>query len=498
MSGKNVYRISGRPGDVRIALVNPRMEGPYPPLGLGYIASYLRRYGSHGYDLRIFDGNTGEDVAEAIEAFGPHIVGFTGHSPQIKEAVRLSKEIREWRPDVFQVIGGVHVSADPVNTLLRGEFDVAVLGEGERTFLEVVDTFAGGSRKKARDLPGTAYREGGTVAINPRRAQIEDLDTIPYPARDLFAMDHYMGLSFGVRGKVSTGVTSITSSRGCPYDCLFCGVNIVFKKVRQFSRDYCLGEITELVERYGARALYFADDTFTVNKKNVFTFCDMLISSGLARKVRWTAQARANLIDWQDLDMLKLMKAAGCVQLEYGFESGSERVLGILKQNRVTVADNQRAIDITHRSGLRTLGTFIVGTPGETTEDLEKTRGFIHRNLGKLDYFQSFICTPFPGSRLYETCMERGLVEADFFDELEKREASAEPRVFTDTMDHAVVLEALRSFDHMGLRKVSLRDKAAWVLYHIIRGNRDVSHHDKLYIFKRLFFYFGRLFRTAA
>lgn len=482
---------------LKIALVNPRMEGPYPPLGLGYIASYLREYGAYDYDIRIIDGNACDGVEEETERFGPDIVGFTGHSPQIKEAVELSRAVRRWRPEVFQVIGGVHVSADPAGTLTRGAFDAAVLGEGERTFTELVDTIAGGAPDRTRGLRGTAFIEGGEVVINPAREQITDLDAIPYPARDLFAMDYYMGPSFGVRGKVSRGVTSITSSRGCPYNCLFCGVNIVFKKVRQFSRPYCIGEITELVERYGARALYFADDTFTVNKAKVAEFCDMLIASKLASKVKWTAQARANLIDWDDLEMLRLMKAAGCIQLEYGFESGSDRVLGILKQNRVTLADNQRAIDVTHASGLRTLGTFIVGTPGETEEDVEMTREFVRRNLTRLDYFQTFICTPFPGSDLYRTCVERGLVEPDYFDEIARREKDLQPPVFTDTIDREVVVETLRHLDYLGLRKVSLRDKALWVLYHLT-GKGDVSHHDRFYIFKRLFFYARRLIGPAA
>lgn len=483
---------------IKIGLINPRMEGPYPPLGLGYISSYLKKYGAHSYDIRVIDGNTSADIRKDLEGFNPDLVGFTGHSPQIREAVRLSNEIREWKKDVYQMVGGVHVSADPINTLKRGSFDLAVLGEGEATFLEAVDTFVSGEKNALKKIKGTAYLDGEKIVVNERRAQIEDLDSIPFPARDLFNMEYYLGLSFGVRGLVRSGVTSITSSRGCPYSCTFCGVNIVFKKVRQFSREYCLAEIKELVTRYNARSLYFADDTFITNKKSVTTFCESLIRSGLAKKISWTAQARANLINWQDLDMLKLMKSAGCIQLEYGFESGSDRVLGLLKQNKVTVDDNQRAIDVTYRSGLRTLGTFIVGTPGETVEDLEMTKNFIRMNLKKLDYFQTFICTPFPGSPLYETCRERGMVDSDYFEEAEKRERNPGTAVYTDTIDHELVVEALKYLDYLGLKKVSIKDKVVWVLYHLIKGNRDVSHHDKLYIFKRLHFYFSSLFRPAA
>lgn len=483
---------------VKIGLVNPRMEGPYPPLGLGYISSYLRKYGRHSYDIRIIDGNVCGDVNAEIEAFDPEIIGFTGHSPQIKQAVEISQKVRDWKKNAFQVIGGVHVSADPVNTLKRGAFGLAVLGEGEATFTEIVDRYIDGERETLRDIKGTAYREGAKVVLNERRPQIEDLDTIPHPARDLFNMDYYLGLSFGVRGLVRTGVTSITSSRGCPYSCSFCGVNIVFRKVRQFSRAYCLNEVEELVSRHKARALYFADDTFTANKKSVVTFCEQMIASGLSKKVIWTAQARSNLIGWNDLDMLKLMKKAGCVQLEYGFESGSDYVLGLLKQNKVTVEDNQRAIDVTSKSGLRVLGTFIVGTPGERVVDLDATKEFIRRNFGKLDYFQTFVCTPFPGSPIYETCIEKGMVEPDYFDELEKREKDLSVPVYTDTVPAGLVLEALRYLDYMGLKKVSTRDKVVWVLYHIFKGNKDVSHRDNLYIFKRLLFYFTSAFRPSS
>ena len=483
---------------LKIGLVNPTMEGPYPPLGLGYIAAYLRKYGSGDFDIRVFDGNVTADLAGDITDYAPHVVGFTGHSPQIREAVELSEKIREWRPGVFQIIGGVHVSADPVNTLRRGSFDAAVLGEGERTFTEAMELVAAGTPGRVRDIDGVAWLEGEKVSVNPRREQITDLDTIPYPARDLFAMDHYLGPSFGVRGIVSKGVTSITGSRGCPYNCTFCGVGIVFRKVRHFSHGYRLGEIEELVGRYSARALYFADDTFITNKKKVAGFCESLIESGLARRVKWTAQARANLIGWEDVEMLRLMKEAGCIQLEYGFESGSGRVLGLLKQNRVTVEDNQRAIDVTKKAGLRVLGTFIVGTPGETTDDIEMTREFIRKNLSGLDYFQTFICTPFPGSELYETCFEKGLVEEDYFDEIDRRETSEDPPVFTDTVDRETVIAALRELDHMGIRKVSLADKVRWVFYHLFGGDRDVSHRDRLYIFRRLYFYFARILKSSS
>lgn len=484
---------------VRIGLVNPRMEGPYPPLGLGYIAAYLRRYGSYKYDIRIFDGNACKDVERGLCDFDPHIVGFTGHSPQIKEAVLLSNRVREIKKDAFQIIGGVHVSADPSNTLRRGSFDIAVIGEGERTFHEAVDTLVSGQGEDAvRGIKGVAYRDGDKIVINERMPQIEDLDTIPPPARDLFNMDYYLGLSFGVRGLVKSAVTSITSSRGCPYNCAFCGVGIVFKKVRHFSREYCVAELSELVSRFKVRALYFADDTFIVNKKSVLEFCGRMISTGLASKVEWTAQARANLMGWDDIEMLKLMKAAGCIQLEFGFESGSDYVLGLLKQNKVTVEDNQRAIDITHKAGLRVLGTFIVGTPGERAGDIEMTKRFIENNIDKLDYFQTFICTPFPGSSLYKTCLERGLVEEDFFDELDKREKAPETPVFTDTLPHAQVRDTLEYLDYLGIKKVRFRDKLIWVLYHLVKGSKDVSHHDKLYIFKRLIFYFASLLRPSS
>ncbi len=481
--------------ELKICLVNPRMEGPYPPLGLGYIASYLRRYGSYNYDIRILDGNARDDIKKGLLDFDPHIVGFTGHSPQIKEAVVLSRLLRESKREVLQIIGGVHVSADTANTLEKGAFDLAVIGEGEKAFVEIVDTFAGGSKEDIRGIKGVAFMEDGRIVRNERQAQIKDLDTIPFPARDLFNMNYYLGMSFGIRGLVRRGITSITSSRGCPYDCLFCGVGIVFEKVRHFSREYCIEEISELHSRFGVRGLYFADDTFIINKKSVARFCELLIKSGLAKKVSWTAQARANLIGPEDLELLRLMKAAGCVQLEYGFESGSDRVLGILKQKRVTVADNQRAIDVTRSSGLRVLGTFIVGTPGETAEDLELTERFIQKNINKIDYFQTFICTPYPGAPLYEVCRKKGIVEGDYFKEIERREKEDKIPVYTDTVSEDLVRTTLKRLDFIGIRKVSLKDRMVWVLYHLVKAHRDVSHHDRFYIFKRILFYFTSLLR---
>lgn len=481
--------------NIRICLVNPPLGGAYPPLNITYLAAYLRKYGSQEYDLRIVDGNVAKDMLKAIKEFNPHIVGFTALSPQITHAVKLSCGIREERKDILQVIGGVHVNADTKNTLQKGSFDLAVLGEGENTFLEIVEQFADEGRLPKDKIPsidGVAFLEGDEIVYTKSRKQIENLDSIPFPARELLEIEFYLNKRFALRGSVQSRLATVMCARGCPYSCIFCCTGFVFKKVRDFSVNYTVSEVEEVVGRFGARMVYFYDDTFIVNKKKIYELCQLMIKRGLHKKVRWTAQARANLIGWDDLDLLKLMKKAGCIQVEYGFESGSQRILGLLKENLVTVEDNQRAIDVTHGAGLRVLGTFIVGTLGETREELKQTIYFINKNLKKLGYFQTFIATPYPGTKLYQMCKEKKLILEDYFAEEEKRARVSGRVVYNDAVSSKEVIEALDYLDYLGMKNVPIKDKLIWVMHHFFKnlfkkGGYQLGERLKLYFKFKLY-----------
>jgi len=360
------------------------------------------------------------------------------------------------------VVGGIHPSALPQSTLADGMFDIAVIGEGEQTFLEIVDQYAldGGklTSTSLREINGIAYKKGKDIAITKERPLIEDIDTIPFPARDLFDMKSYLRPSQVIRG-ITKRTASILSSRGCPFSCVYCASHVVHKRRwRPHSVGYVISEIMELISEYKVEALFFHDDVFIVDKKRVRAICERLIETGLAEKIIWACEGRANLVGEEDLELVRLMRRAGCTQIEYGLESGSERMLRFLKNGSVFVSQNQTAIDVAKKAGLRIFGTFMLGTVGETEKDLLETRDFVHRNLEKLDGFTAFITTPYPGTRLWTMYESTGRLKDVPFSKLDFERLSVTP----DSLPVQKLWDVYNEINYLGTTKISMKDKMSW------------------------------------
>lgn len=458
--------------NVRICLVNPSLKGPYPPLGLAYIAGYLSKYGKYNYDLKIVDGNCTKDILGDIVDFKPNIVGFTALSQQIEEAVAISQRLRKYNSRIFQILGGIHVSAEPRFTIRRGGFDVAVIGEGEVTFCEIVDAYISGKIDPdiLKSIKGIAFLDNNQYLFTNRREEISDLDLIPHPARDLLNMEHYLSYYLLVRGLLGNRVATIHTSRGCPFRCVFCSCNIVFQKVRYFSCEYIISELKELVERYKVKSIFFTDDIFVLNKRRVKNLCESIIASGLSEKISWEVQGRASLIDWEDLELLKLMKKAGCVQIDYGFESGSDRILRFLKKTQASVDINERAIEVTKKSGLHVMGTFMIGVPGETDDEVEKTKQFIINHRDGIDFFQTFIATPYPGTELYEICRKRNIVKNDYFDQIKQEKGRKRLKVYSDTANYEKIVNTFRFLNSVSFKKIGFKHKLRWIIHNLIEN----------------------------
>lgn len=468
----------------RICLVNPKLEGPYPPLGIGYLASYLSKYGQYSYEFKIVDGNCCRNILDEVIKFNPDLVGFTSLSPQIKDAIDLSCRLRSLRRDVRQFIGGMHVSALPEETLSKGNFDLGVLGEGEQTFLELSDLLAGGRfcAEAVKKINGVCFKENGIFFKTAPREEIAELDSIPPPARGLLNMKHYLSCNLLVRGLIGSQVTTVMGSRGCPFDCTFCSSKIVFKHPRQFSARYVVEEVKNLVKEYNIKAVFFTDDTFTINQQRIREFCNLLIEEGLSRQIKWDVQGRADMIKPDMLALLKLMKEAGCVQIDYGFESGSQRILNFLKKSQVSLGDNKRAIRITKEAGLQVMGTFILGVPGETDKELEQTKNFILQNLGSIDYFQTFIATPYPGTELYRICIEKNIVRRDYLEQVAQEEANPNKFIcYTDTIAHDKIKEALKYLNKIAATKINAKAKIKWLVSNLIKKPSKVIEVLKYY-----------------
>lgn len=372
-----------------------------PPLSLGYLASYAMKYGGYSEkDVRIIDENAGDDVVGTIAEFRPDIIGITTTTPVYPRARELAKRIKGLDRNIPIIIGGPHVTAVPETTMDEKCFDAVVMREGEKSTLELLKLYEKSSELTGvglSEINGIAYFDGKSVRINKGAEFIKDLDSIPFPARSLMKMDFYLKpKNYIIRGVIGR-ITQMMSSRGCPYDCIYCSNNLTWKrKVRYFSPEYVVSEVEHVVKTYGVEGIYFIDDTFCADRGRMKRICELLIEKGLNRKTFYSCQLRANLVD---KDMLRWLKDSGCIQVEYGFESGSERVLKRLKKNTVTVEQNKRAALLTHEAGLRTLGNFIIGAPGETIEDIRKTEQFYKE--APLDFITLSILTPYPGTEVW-------------------------------------------------------------------------------------------------
>lgn len=375
-----------------------RVINVIPSLGLGYIAAVLLE---NSFDVKIFDcslGTTHSELIELLKKERPNIVGITGTTPAFANMKKVAEDVRRSLPSTLVVVGGSHITAAPEYTMGFDCFDVGVIGEGEITFLELVKKVEHYGLCVLSDIKGIIYRKDGGLVKTEARPPIRDLDSLPFPARQLQPpLGAYRPTPASYR-ELPLGV--LMTSRGCPSKCTFCDRAVFGSTFRQRSADNVLDEIEELIGKFGARELRFFDDTFTLNKERVFEICDKFKERKI--KIPWTCLTKVTNISE---GMLKKMKQAGCWQVLFGLESGDERMLKLLKKGN-TIEQNERAVRLAKQAGLSTRADFIVGTPGETLESLKRTLNFAIRLGVDYAHFNKFV--PFPGTELYEMLTRQG------------------------------------------------------------------------------------------
>jgi len=360
----------------------------YPPLGLLYLGAVLER---DNINVKIIDspanGSNIDDIVQIIEEEKPSIVGITATTPQIQSAVHLAKALRSKFGDNLIIgLGGAHISADPDFIKRFPYFDFGLTGEGELTFLEIVKKILGGEKVKGV-YPGEA---------------LTNLDSIPFPARHLIDNSLYF---MPINAK---RFTSIITSRGCPYNCLYCSRPVIGKNVRYRSTSNAVDEMEECIKKYGIEWFQFVDDTTTLNKNHILSLCKAIIARKL--NIEWGCQTRIDLVDEP---LLKIMHEAGCREISFGVESGSERIRSILRK---TFNDNSvfTAFKLCRKVGIETTAFLLLGLPTETKDEVYKTV-----NFGKkieADYIEVHVSTPFPGSDLFNIATEENIIPADVWD----------------------------------------------------------------------------------
>jgi radical SAM superfamily enzyme YgiQ (UPF0313 family) len=368
-----------------------------------YVAAVLER---EKHVVRVLDTQLNENatkVAEDVALLRPDIIGITATTPQITLALAIAGEIKK-RLKVPVVLGGVHPTVMPEETLGFDSVDFVVLGEGEETMPELCRRIQDG--ESVSEVKGIGYKRHGKLRFTSIRPLIEELDDVPFPARHHLRSRWYFAPP-RMRGVWTKSTATIITSRGCPFQCLFCSSHLMFgRRVRRRSPENVVEELEHLRHEFGIDSIWFVDDTFTVDQKWVMQFCDLLIKKGLHNLV-WGCQARADTLEPYTL---QLMKQAGCVQVDIGVESGSDRVLKILKKG-ITVEQIEKAFKICKEAGVQTFASFILGTPGETSEDIKKTEALIDKITP--DYSEFFYATPYPGTDLYVLAQKHGVFDKD-------------------------------------------------------------------------------------
>ncbi|WP_287584749.1 radical SAM protein [Candidatus Borrarchaeum sp.] len=376
-------------------------EGVTPPLGIMYIASILEK---NDIDVSIIDGDasslTWKKLAELIKKESPDIVGITSTTPTIKQVHKTARIAKYVKEDTIVVIGGIHASTLPEETLLPKEVDIVIRGEADYITLQLVKSLENG--KSFKDVLGISYKENGRFIHNPPAPLIDKLDDLPFPAHHLINQGDYR---LPITRKLTRHkFTVIISSRGCPYQCIFCATRNVFGNICRFrSPKNTVDEIEFVLNKLNVKEILFYDDTFTLNIKRAIEICNEIIERGL--DFIWQCGSRVDRINREILS--KLYKA-GCRRIGYGIESGSQEILNRIKKG-ITLDQARKSIKLTKEMGISVLASFMFGHPGETLKTAEATIKFA-KELNP-DWANFFVATPFPGTELYEYAKSKGLIQ---------------------------------------------------------------------------------------
>jgi len=397
---------------MKVLLINPawikrkqnawnNIASVMPPLGLAWLAAVLEQQGHEAVILDAHAERVGFDqLPQRLGELGTFdLVGITATTPLINNALEIARMVKIILPQTRVVLGGVHPTVLPAEVLAEKAVDVVVRGEGENTIVDLA------AEKTLDEIEGISFRIGHDVRHNPDRDLIADLDSLPMPAYHLLPMDKYYPAAGAAK---RLPASSMLATRGCPGRCTFC-YRLFGQKLRVRSGTKVAHEIKFLQDRYGIREICFYDDTFTISKKEVRSFCHAL--SDLNMNLTWSCFSR---VDTVDEDMLTMMKHAGCHQIMYGIESANAAILENIGK-RADLNKAEHAVQITKKVGIDVRGAFMLGNPGETLETMKETLALAVRLNPEVAIFN--ITTPFPGTQMHAWADENGYLTTRNWDD---------------------------------------------------------------------------------
>lgn len=362
-----------------------------PPLGLLSLGAVLEK---ENYDVRIYDSDLlNSSIGELIEyvkKYEPDFIGIYCNTSNYHRVINYADNIKKISAAPI-CLGGPHPIIEPDKVLLNPSVDLVVMGEGEITLIELLNAL--NNRKKLDSIKGLAYKdENGKIFVNPARELIQDLDSLPIPARHLVPIEKYRP---SPHHYLKLPMTTMIVSRGCPFGCLFCASrNVWGRNSRIRSVDKVIEEIKFLIEKYGVKNINFWDDLWGVKREWTEEFCRRIIKEKI--NITWSCERR---VDTVDFDILKLMKKAGCYSIFYGIESFDQECLDTINKG-IKAEQAENVIKLTKMAGIEVRANFILGLPNETPDKARRTI----EKICKLnpDYVKFNILTPYPGTALYQ------------------------------------------------------------------------------------------------
>lgn len=378
-----------------------------PPLGLCYLAKYLL---DANYEVKIIDclveRLTLDELRIRIMQYSPTIVGVSSTTVAFYHAKQVISIVKGINYEIKTILGGAHISACQEETMKEcSDLDIGIIGEGEQTLLEIVRKIE--NKDSFTSVNGIMYRDNGKIIKTQPRLAVQDLDQIPFPARELLPnLSSYVHTAY--RGKENKVIATMITSRGCPFSCTYCDQSVFGKNWRKHSADYVFSEMKWLIEKFKVDFISIEDDNFTLFKPRVKEICQKIIDHSL--NINWTCSGRVNNVDD---DLLRLMKKAGCECIYVGLESGVPRIQKLIKKS-ISKEEVNEGIRKIKSNGLKVIGSFMLGIPSETREDMKQTMDYA-LSL-PLDGISFFTFTPYPNTELRKLAFEYGKVSENWQD----------------------------------------------------------------------------------
>ena len=428
---------------MRVCLINPPCIRPkswgkpsvFQPLGIAYVAAVLEKQ----HDVRVIDaptegrksielidgtkyrvGLTNSEIADRISRWSPDVVGinipFSGWS---RTAFEVAATVKNVNRKIATVLDGQHASAIPEVCLQNRDIDFVIVGEPELTMLELVGALKERTPRNLKEIKGIAFTKNKKTITTPPRPPTQDLDSLPFPARHLLPMDEYFAATREnplIAGEVHKRWTIMITSRGCPYDCVFCSIHTVMgKQWRGRSPENVVDEIEEVIRTYHVEQIDFFDDNMTLDKKRMENICDLIVKRQLDIEWQTPNGVRADTLD---KNLLRKMKKAGCKKIRVAPESGVQRVVDETIKKKQNLKDVEKAVILSKKVGIKVGCFFVIGLVGETKADIEATINYARKlkELGAERFYFS-IATPLYGTRLYEIAKQGGFLKDCFSDE---------------------------------------------------------------------------------